>query len=70
MLAIVSTLAGLAFEPRAPAICGIFTENTIVNQHRDDHDPPLPGTLTFVTVMGVCFLIAWFGLFVLLKERW
>jgi hypothetical protein len=34
------------------------------------HDTVLPATLTFVLLMGVTFLILWFGVFVLLKERW
>ena len=37
----------------------------------DDHrDPPLPGTLRFVMVMGSCFFIAWFLLYILLRSRW
>lgn len=36
----------------------------------DEKDPPLIGTLKFVAIMGAVFLIAWFGLFALLKERW
>ena len=33
-------------------------------------DTPLPATLAFVLIMGACFLIGWFVLFLLLKERW
>ena len=33
-------------------------------------DTPLPATLTFVFLMGVTFLILWFGVFMLLKARW
>lgn len=33
-------------------------------------DEPLPATLTFVLVMGATFIVLWFGLFVLLKDRW
>ena len=36
--------------------------------HREDE--PLPGTLTFVLVLGVSFAILWFGMFMLLKARW
>ena len=35
-----------------------------------DADDALPATLTFVLVMGVTFLILWFGVFALLKARW
>jgi hypothetical protein len=31
---------------------------------------PLPATLTFVFLMGAVFLVLWFGMFLLLKERW
>lgn len=34
------------------------------------HDEPLPATLTFVVIMGVTFAVLWFGLFVLMRERW
>ncbi len=37
---------------------------------RDEQDPPLPATLTFVIGMGVAFLIGWFALFFMLKGRW
>lgn len=33
-------------------------------------DEPLPGTLTFVLVLGVTFAVLWFGMFMLLKARW
>lgn len=33
-------------------------------------DEPLPGTLTFVVVLGVTFTVLWFGMFMLLKARW
>ena len=36
--------------------------------HREDE--PLPGTLTFVLVLGVSFAILWFAMFMLLKARW
>jgi hypothetical protein len=36
----------------------------------DEKDAPLPGTLRFVMVMGVCFLVGWFLLYLLLQERW
>ena len=45
-----------------------YKENHDLNP--DEKDPPLPGTLRFVFVMGISFLIGWFGLFLLLKERW
>ena len=44
-----------------------------MSQSRDERgagDAPLTGTLRFVLVMGVAFAIAWFGMFVLLAERW
>jgi nucleotide-binding universal stress UspA family protein len=37
---------------------------------RGKPDTPLPATLRFVFVMGACFLIGWFVLFLLMKERW
>jgi hypothetical protein len=33
-------------------------------------DLPLTGTLRFVFVMGAAFLVGWFAMFMLLKERW
>lgn len=33
-------------------------------------ETPLPATLTFVMLMGVTFLILWFGIFAILKARW
>lgn len=33
-------------------------------------DEPLPGTLTFVLVMGAAFAVLWFLMFALLRERW
>lgn len=33
-------------------------------------DEPLPGTLTFVLVLGVTFAVLWFGMYLLLHERW
>jgi hypothetical protein len=33
-------------------------------------ETPLPGTLTFVLVMGLCFLAGWFALFLLMAARW
>jgi len=41
-----------------------------MSTERDGRDTPLPGTLIFVLVMGVAFLIGWFALFVLMAERW
>lgn len=44
-----------------------------MSQSRDEdgaHDAPLIGTLRFVFVMGIAFAIAWFGMFLLLKDRW
>lgn len=35
-----------------------------------DHEEALPATFTFVMMMGVTFLILWFGVFILLKARW
>jgi hypothetical protein len=38
--------------------------------HRtDDKDAPLPGTLRFVFSIGSLFLIGWFLMFWLLRER-
>ncbi|HTV93577.1 MAG TPA: cytochrome c oxidase subunit 2A [Verrucomicrobiae bacterium] len=37
---------------------------------RGGRDVPLPGTLAFVLVMGLAFLIGWFALFALMAERW
>lgn len=33
-------------------------------------ETPLPATLTFVLLLGVTFVILWFGVFAVLKERW
>ena len=33
-------------------------------------DTPLPATLTFVLLIGITFVVLWFGIFALLKERW
>ena len=33
-------------------------------------DEPLPATLTFVFLIGLTFLVLWFGMFALLKLRW
>jgi hypothetical protein len=33
-------------------------------------ETPLPATFTFVLLLGVTFLVLWFGVFMLLKERW
>ncbi len=33
-------------------------------------DEPLPGTLTFVLVMGAVFAALWFLMFMLLRARW
>jgi hypothetical protein len=33
-------------------------------------DEPLPATVFFVFTMGIVFLLGWFGMFVLLRERW
>jgi len=33
-------------------------------------EAPLIGTLRFVLVMGVTFAVLWFGMYVLLRERW
>jgi hypothetical protein len=41
-----------------------------MNIEHDDRDVPLPGTLRFVMIMGLCFLIGWFGVFLILMERW
>jgi hypothetical protein len=37
---------------------------------RDEKDTPLPATLTFVLLIGITFLILWFGVFMVMKERW
>lgn len=36
----------------------------------EEHDMPLPATLTFVLLIGVTFFVLWFGIFAILKERW
>lgn len=33
-------------------------------------DQPLPATLTFVMAMGALFFVLWFGVYLLLRERW
>ena len=35
-----------------------------------DDDAPLVGTLRFVIVMGVSFLILWLGMYAVLLRRW
>ena len=42
------------------------TEKTAVHAP----DEPLPGTLTFVLVLGVTFAVLWFAMFILLRARW
>jgi hypothetical protein len=37
------------------------------SEHRD---AALPGTLRFVMVMGVAFLVLWYVMFELMKARW
>jgi|GEM_PF-2489578 len=37
---------------------------------RGENDAPLIGTLRFVLVMGVVFLVLWLGMYVTLWERW
>ena len=36
----------------------------------DPEATPLPATLTFVMLIGVTFLVLWFGVFAILKLRW
>lgn len=36
----------------------------------EETDTPLPATLTFVLLIGATFFVLWFGVFMLLKERW
>jgi hypothetical protein len=33
-------------------------------------EAPLVGTLRFVFVMGATFVVLWFAMFLLLRERW
>jgi Cytochrome c oxidase subunit IIa family len=33
-------------------------------------EPPLIGTLRFVAVMGVTFLVLWLGMYALMRGRW
>jgi len=33
-------------------------------------DAPLTGTLRFVFVMGVAYLVLWLGMYALLRGRW
>jgi hypothetical protein len=35
-----------------------------------DDEAPLVGTLRFVFVLGIAFLILWVGMYVLLRSRW
>lgn len=37
---------------------------------KGDEEAPLVGTLRFVLVMGVAFLIAWLAMYALLRGRW
>ena len=37
---------------------------------RSGGDAPLIGTLRFVLTMGLAFAILWFGMYLLLRERW
>jgi hypothetical protein len=40
---------------------------------KSDHkipDVPLPGTLWFVLVMGICYAVGWFALYELMRSRW
>ncbi len=41
-----------------------------MNDHDDDRDPPLPGTLRFVLVMAAGFAIGWFILYFTMLGRW
>jgi hypothetical protein len=36
----------------------------------DESEAQLPATLTFVLLIGATFFVLWFGVFMLLKERW
>jgi hypothetical protein len=36
----------------------------------NDGEAPLIGTLRFVFVLGVTFLVLWLGMYLLLKGRW
>jgi hypothetical protein len=38
--------------------------------NNDRKEAALIGTLRFVFVTGIVFAILWFGMFVLLKDRW
>lgn len=46
----------------------IFEKTDKTAVHAEDE--PLPGTLTFVLVLGVTFAALWFVMFLLLKARW
>jgi hypothetical protein len=37
---------------------------------KPDNEAPLVGTLRFVFVMGVAFLILWLAMYALLRGRW
>jgi hypothetical protein len=37
---------------------------------KPDNEAPLVGTLRFVFVMGVVFLILWLAMYALLRGRW
>lgn len=39
-------------------------------ESEEGEETPLPATLTFVLLMGITFVVLWFGVFALLKGRW
>jgi|GEM_PF-6032846 len=47
--------------------CMLHEEN---GPPQEPAETPLPATLTFVLLLGVTFAVLWFGVFMLLKERW
>jgi hypothetical protein len=48
----------------------MYQHDTPASEPGEAEETPLPATLTFVLTMGVTFVVLWFGIFVLLKERW
>jgi hypothetical protein len=41
-----------------------------MNKEEETHDVPLPGTLWFVLVMGVCYAVGWLALYEVMRSRW
>jgi hypothetical protein len=48
----------------------MYQEKTPAPDVEEAEETPLPATLTFVLLIGVAFVILWFGVFALLAGRW